>query len=141
MAHSLLDKTLLSLRRRDFAATVFLGLCVWCGVTTATTTAPVDTAYLAELTARAQALHLASDPQWYALLHYRPKRFSAGVESRAKGGDFFRAADGATDPQAELAATLKDFFDPDVLVRDGEHPQCAFRARYHWLKQVLHFDP
>jgi hypothetical protein len=86
-------------------------------------------------------LHLAADPRWQALVHYQPKRFGDGVESPARGGDFFRAADGATNPGAELAATLRDFFDPHASVRDGEHPQCAFRARYHWLKRVLAFDP
>lgn len=91
--------------------------------------------------ARAEAFHIAADPEWHALLHYRPRPFGSGITSPVQSPAFFLSPDGRTDPRAELLATLQSFFDADASVRDGEHPQCAFIARYQWLKDVLHFDP
>ena len=60
---------------------------------------------------------------------------------------FFNAERGKTDPQAELEATLAAFFAPperpDAEGPEGQkqHPQCAFVARYRWLKESLAFDP
>ena len=60
---------------------------------------------------------------------------------------FFNAEQGKTDPQAELEATLAAFFAPperpDAEGPEGQrqHPQCAFVARYRWLKEALDFDP
>jgi hypothetical protein len=49
--------------------------------------------------------------------------------------DFFLAADGAHDPQAELAATLQALYaDP---AQGDAHPQCRFPARTRWLRQQL----
>lgn len=97
--------------------------------------------YRRELSARAEALGLADTPQWQALLHYRPRRLGSGVGSPVRSPVFFRAADGATDPHAELLATLASFFDTAPIVADGEPAQCALPARYRWLKTQLHFDP
>ena len=53
---------------------------------------------------------------------------------------FFLAANGKTDPEAELKATLTFFFS-DILVGRSQQPaQCAFVARYHWLNEKLKFD-
>ncbi|MFB6259938.1 MAG: DUF4105 domain-containing protein, partial [Thiohalorhabdaceae bacterium] len=71
-----------------------------------------------------------------------------GWESRADDPDFFFADAGKHDPGAELTATLRAFFRPAAShqpVEQGEegeqHPQCAFPARYRWLKRQLAFDP
>ena len=96
--------------------------------------------YLDELTARADALQLADDPQWRALLHYSP-RLLGGAESTVDSDDFLLAPDGRTDPRAELQATLARFFDPTATLKDDEPPQCALRGRYLWLDRRLHFDP
>src|SRR5437867_4946740 len=50
------------------------------------------------------------------------------------------APTGKSDPQAELEATLAKFVS-DVLVGRSRQPtQCAFVARYHWLKSRLAVD-
>jgi uncharacterized protein DUF4105 len=99
-----------------------------------------DPTYAAELSARADALGLADDPQWRALLHYRTRGVGPGVASTIDTDWFFQARDGKTNPRAELRATIARFFDAGVL-RDGEPPQCAMRARYLWLALRLAFDP
>jgi len=89
--------------------------------------------YAAELTARARELRLAGEKKWLRLLHYR------GGRSEADGAGFFLAPEGRTDPAAELEADLEAFFAPEPF--KGQHPQCRFPARYHWLKRTLAFDP
>ncbi len=96
---------------------------------------------LAVLQERARELRLADAPLWRALLHYRGDVLGPGVTSLADEPGFFLAEDGKRDPQAELDATLAAFFDPAARVRNGEHPQCAFVARFHWLREELGFDP
>ncbi|MDX2166167.1 MAG: DUF4105 domain-containing protein [Deltaproteobacteria bacterium] len=98
-------------------------------------------AYLAQLTAAADAADLAAAPEWIALLHYEPLHLGRGVRSTADTDWFFQAPDGRTDPRAELHATLARFFDPDATLRDGEPIQCALRARYQWLVERLAIDP
>ncbi len=107
----------------------------------AITAALPSSAAIAALRARAHSLELASSPTWRALLHYRPNRIGDGVTSLADQPDFFLAPDGKTNPAAELDATLAAFFAPaDAIARVGQHPQCAFAARYAWLASELDFD-
>ena len=47
---------------------------------------------------------------------------------------------GKTDPEAELTATVTQFFSPDLVGRSKQPAQCAFVARYAWLKEQLSFD-
>lgn len=100
---------------------------------------PSDPPYLSELLAKATAADLAHDRYWELLLHYRHHVFG-GVTSEADDPGFFLAADGKTDPQAELAATLRRFFSSDLVGRSKQPAQCAFIARYTWLKERLAFD-
>jgi len=104
------------------------------------TRAPANADYLADLVARARALHLSDHSQWLALGHYRRDRLGSGMRSPARGHGFFLAGNGRTNPQAELEATLARFFD-DAAGPDERHPQCAFPARYAWLNRQLRFDP
>lgn len=91
---------------------------------------------------RAIDLRLHAHSAWLALLHYRPDRFSGRGRSEADAPEFFLAANGATDPAAELAATLRAFFaPPDATGRDGAHPQCTFPARHRWLREALAIRP
>ena len=84
---------------------------------------------------------LAESPAWRALLHYRPNRVGDGVTSLADQPDFFLAADGKTNPESELDATLAAFFAPaDSIARIGQHPQCAFAARFTWLDREVDLD-
>ena len=119
-------------------------LCVACAAALAPPAAG-EPAYLDSLLARADALRLADDPTWRALLHYRARRYGAGVRSLADDPRFFLAPDGRRDPRAELAATLRSFFaaepaDPQAE-HEAQHPQCRFVARYRWLAERLSFDP
>lgn len=95
------------------------------------------TAYGADLSARARQLELAGERKWLRLLH--AKAAGKGWRSEADGAQFFLAPDGRTNPAAELEADLAAFFAPAPA--KGQHPQCRFPARYHWLKQKLAFDP
>jgi hypothetical protein len=85
---------------------------------------------------------------WLDLGHYRPDLLGSGYTSLIDSPGFFNAERGKTDPQAELEATLAAFFAPPERRRSAEdagqqrqHPQCAFVARYRWLKAALDFDP
>ena len=102
-----------------------------------------DPAYLDSLVERSRALDLAGTRTWHALLHYGERRLGAGVESRADDPDFFLAPSGKYDPDAELEATLRAFAEPGLrsLGDDAsQHTQCAFVARYQWLRDRLGFD-
>ncbi len=78
--------------------------------------------------------------QWHLLLHYRTS-FLGNVEGQEDGLSFYNSPLGKTNTQAELSATLRNFFkSPSELKKDEEHPQCVFPARYKWLKRELGFD-
>ena len=124
-----------------FARGLLALLVAVCVCLTGTGRAAAAPSYLPELIAQANALQLAADPQWQALLHYEAQRFGRGVVSKVKTDWFFQAPDGRTNPLAELHATLGRFAVADAPMRDGEPPQCALRARYQWLAARLRFDP
>jgi hypothetical protein len=69
------------------------------------------------------------------LLHYMPK--GDGKTSLIDDPAFFIAADGKTDPSAELTATIAGMFAPEGLA--DQHPQCRFPARFSWLARELAF--
>ena len=104
-------------------------------------TDPVQDSYLKILIQQARQQHLAQKKSWRRLGHYKKNLFG-DFTSEADGKAFFIAPHGKTDPEAELAATLKSFFkNPNDLKGKVEHPQCNFPARYKWLKRELTFDP
>lgn len=98
-----------------------------------------ENAYLVELIDKSLQAKLASEQEWHLLLHYREDLFG-GYTSEQDDLGFFMSPDGKTDPQAELDATLKQFFSDDLVGRSKQPAQCAFIARYTWLKQRLAFD-
>jgi len=102
--------------------------------------AAVDSAYLSELQARAKQLHLAERPEWRKLLHYQPRMIVSGYRGQVDSPAFYLAANGKTEPQAELDATLASFFSDTLETDTVQNPQCAFIARYQWLHAQLHFD-
>ena len=71
---------------------------------------PARADYLAELQQQARLHDLAADPVWLNLLHYKRQPVTGHWRSLADDPAFFNAANGNTDPQAELAATLAAFF-------------------------------
>ena len=100
---------------------------------------PPENAYLVELINKGLHAKLASEREWHLLLHYRQNLFGGHTSEQDDPG-FFMSPDGKTDPQAELNATLKQFFSEDLVGRSKQPAQCAFIARYHWLRERLQFD-
>lgn len=99
-----------------------------------------DPTYLPELIARSRSEGLAERRGWLTLLHYGPQTLG-GVSSLIDGPSFFAAADGKTNPQAELEATLATFFAVEPAREGEQSPQCARIARFRWLDEQLQFDP
>jgi hypothetical protein len=101
---------------------------------------PSDQAsYLTQLIGRAEQAKLADQREWQLLLHYRKGLFG-GYESEQDDPGFFLSPTGKTDPSSELTATLTQFFSDEPVGRSRQPAQCAFIARYHWLKAQLQFD-
>jgi len=123
---------------RYLAQTVLLLLTMTVFVTTVAAE-PSDPVYLSELIRRATDAKLADSREWHALLHYR-LNFFGGVTSEQDGPTFFLASDGKTNPQTELEATLAGFFSDTLIGEAKQTVQCAFVARYAWLKEQLAFD-
>ena len=98
--------------------------------------APEDS-YVTGLVERARREALHEDPYWHTLLHY--KRGLFGLRSLVDDPNFFLSEDGKHDPQAELAATIRAFFEPPDTAR--VHAVCRFPARFAWLSEVLNLDP
>lgn len=107
-----------------------------------TNCAAQDLAYQDELISKSQSLKLHEDPQWIALLHYKTDIFGNNISLAESGSIFFNASDGNKNPESELIETLKVFFKKEERIEgtDSESYQCAFKARYNWLKQRLAFD-
>lgn len=95
--------------------------------------------YVEELQYRAHTLKLAETREWQLLLHYRANLFG-GYTSEQDDPGFFLSPEGKTNPVAELDATLKQFFSEEFVGRSKQPAQCAFVARYSWLKEKLAFD-
>lgn len=92
------------------------------------------------LISRASEAHLADDPYWHTLLHYRSNKLLPGVTSEIDDQAFFNAANGKTDPDAELKETIRGFFTAPKADNESVHPQCAFPARLDWLTEKLSID-
>ena len=99
---------------------------------------PEVMAHVERLVQQARQKQLAERPMWWRLLHYRSGLF--GVASEVDGGHFFNAPDGKTNPEAELAATLRGFFATGPGDDGIQHPFCRFPARLAWLNAELQFD-
>lgn len=128
---------------------VFLPRCVYIGLilisllflhpSSANAKAAEGAPYLAQLISQAVQFQLAESREWHLLLHYR-KDIMGGYTSEQDDPGFFLSPHGKTDPQAELDATLKQFFSSELVGRSKQPAQCAFIARYEWLRNQLHFD-
>ena len=92
----------------------------------------------ADLKTRAAELGLAREPYWLTLVHYKRTVFG-GWKSLVDDPRFFFAADGKTDPETELLATLEAFFSPPK--EEEPHPTVRFPARLAWLSEKLDISP
>ena len=81
---------------------------------------PSDNAYLVELINKGAQAKLASEREWHLLLHYRKNLFGGHTSEQDDLG-FFMSPDGKTDPQAELDATLKQFFSDELVAVSYTH--------------------
>src|SRR4051812_31684940 len=133
--------------QRCLARAVLLFICAWGGTARAEHQAPQ--VYVDRLVRLAHDQHLASNEEWIRLLHYRKTLFG-NWESEADADTFFNAPNGKTDPEAELAATVRAFFAPEVAEQKKtqlgptglklDHPLCRFPARFAYLDEQLRFD-
>ncbi len=80
--------------------------------------------------AHEKALH--KKRYWHILLHYEDK--FTGVVSQIDDPDFFLAAGGKSDPEAELDATIRYLFGGG---KDEQERICRFYARFRWLQKKL----
>ena len=101
---------------------------------------PVFNEYRDELIQQAKLARLAEEREWHLLLHYKDNLLG-GVTSEQDDEGFFLSPRGKQNQEAELEATIDHFFSADLVGRSQQPAQCAFIARYHWLKDRLHFDP
>ncbi len=96
--------------------------------------------YADSLLASAERQKLHEERYWHILLHY--KRGLFGLRSLVDDPAFFADPRGKHDPQAELCATIRSFFEPAIPEADTtrKHPVCRFAARYEWLRTKLAID-
>lgn len=85
-----------------------------------------------DLIREAAARDLGRDPVWLKLLHY-----GGGDRSEVLSQEFFLSPHGASDPSAELSATLEAYYLPWEEADSEQHARCRFPARYYWLAQQL----
>ena len=94
--------------------------------------------YLDQLINNARANKIAQSRQWEALLHYQTRFPMSGKKSSVDDAKFFLSPDGKYSLEAELEATLRAFFEPNI--DESSHAQCRFPARFAWLGKELSFE-
>jgi hypothetical protein len=95
-----------------------------------------DTPYLSKVLELARLKELYKEKYWHILLHYRRGPF--GTRSLIDDEDFFLSKEGKYNPEAELNATIKAFF--QEVDDETKHPVCKYIARYTWIKDQLELD-
>ena len=90
-------------------------------------------AKISALQAQATQQQLWLQPEWLKLLHYQTH--GNHVTSKVDDATFFYAADGKTNSESEMQATLAAFYNSDVT--NDAQAQCRFPARLHWLNLHL----
>ncbi|GHV09261.1 hypothetical protein AGMMS50229_19090 [Campylobacterota bacterium] len=94
--------------------------------------------YLSELKQIAIDKNISQMSEWQSLLGFRQSLF--GKKSVIDDERFFFAADGKTDPEAELQATIDSFFAGHFENNSSIDSRCVFTARYDFLKRALPID-
>jgi hypothetical protein len=92
--------------------------------------------FLDQLLVKAKENKLSENRYWLILLHYQSTL--TGHKSLIDDPQFFLASNGKKNPEGELAATLKAFFNSSE--KGDNHPRCRFPARYEWLKSELNWE-
>ena len=105
--------------------------------------AEAQTAVPESVLAQAKDQQLAQRRHWLNLLYYESSGlFGRHQRSAVDHEGFFLAPNGAVDPAAELAATLRAMF--EARASGGAHARCRFPARFAWLDsqlQLTRHDP
>ena len=96
-----------------------------------------DSPYLTFLLESARQKELYKDRYWHTLLHYKKGPF--GLRSLIDDPKFFLSEEGKHNPEAELEAMIRTFF--QEVEDESKHPVCKFIARYAWLKEKLNLNP
>lgn len=99
-------------------------------------TATQESPYLTSLLEKARQEALCKERYWHTLLHY--KKTSLGIRSLIDDPKFFLAELGKYNPEAELEATIRAFFQKSD--NEAGHPVCKFIARFTWIKEKLNID-
>lgn len=112
---------------------LWIFLALWLGTVAANAETPADD--LQTILTRAETRQLSDDVYWRRLLHFR----GSGQKSELAPGPFFLSPDGATDPAAEMAATIRAAFapvgdDPNLFVT------CRYPARMAFLQEALEWQ-
>lgn len=107
-----------------------------------------------------QFKNLRESKEWRRLLYYKKTRFGSKSESEVANPKFFISKNGRSNPEQELAVSLKAFFNLQVSknsssskksdlrtdnftpsnIIDDNHPICQFPARFYWLNKKLHLN-
>ncbi len=111
---------------------LFLWLCV--AATPCTAKAPP---HISALLDRAREVNLHADRYWHILLHYRGTP-GGGIASLIDDPAFFLSETGKHDPQSELEATLRAFFEPEASEENSA--RCRFPARFAWLNDRMDIE-
>ncbi len=86
----------------------------------------------------ARAKKLSQNSTWLSLMHYYKVGSEAeGYESFVDDENFFLAADGKRNSQAELDKSIERLLFPDVEKDTLVDPRCQFVERERWLRQQL----
>src|SRR5688572_22775096 len=75
----------------------------------------------------ARLQEIAYSKAWLRLVHYMP--VGSGYKSELDGKGFYFAADGRTNPLAELKASIEGLKKSDPIGQLKLHPQCSFPER------------
>lgn len=80
---------------------------------------------------------VADSTAWHRLMHYKKSLPFGKLTSEIDGDGFFFSKEGKTSPRAELEASLSAFSQNIRVGKLKLHPQCAFPARFEFLKKNL----
>jgi len=82
---------------------------------------------------------LAQHSYWLQLGHYQAATITAW-KSEVDSTEFFLAANGKTDPSAELQATVDGFNGKGLSAAQTQQIRCQFPARFTWLQTKIDND-
>lgn len=92
---------------------------------------------LDQATFESKAREISESKEWRRRVHYGRTMPFYKLKSRADNPEFFFAPTGASDPHAELLATVRGLASSAPRGKLKIHPQCAFPERFQFLKQKL----